>query len=276
MPGTSDKQEKMYRAVTALLVVAALSFRRRRRSTRQEPAAKTPDRYPFTGDTVVAARATPCCGIAFHTPVGIVASPLRQLNYDQYRDIRSNPDAAIWRNDQVPMRVELLPAGFLFQTPVTVSLVESGYRPRRAGRRRTPFCSDPQSRKQLAGLSLPLSGFRVRTHINSRSVWDEFLVFQGASYFRAVSKDTLYGLSARGLALKTAHPTGEEFPEFTHFWIERPSANAAGIVVHALLESPSTTGAYRFAIVPGTETIMDVDADPVSARARWTASASHR
>ena len=105
---------------------------------------------------------------------------------------------------------------------------------------------------------MPASGFRVRSHINSRSVWDEFLVFQGASYFRAVSKNTLYGLSARGLALKTAHPTGEEFPEFTRFWIERPSANAAGIVIHALLESPSTTGAYRFSVLPGTETVMDV------------------
>jgi glucans biosynthesis protein len=89
-------------------------------------------------------------------------------------------------------------------------------------------------------------------------VWDEFVVFQGASYFRAVSKDNVYGLSARGLALRTASATGEEFPQFTHFWIERPSANAAGVVVHALLESASTTGAYRFAIVPGTETIMDV------------------
>jgi hypothetical protein len=42
---------------------------------------------------------------------------------------------------------------------------------------------------------VPLSGFRVRSHINSNKVWDEFLVFQGASYFRAVAKNLLYGLS---------------------------------------------------------------------------------
>jgi glucans biosynthesis protein len=106
---------------------------------------------------------------------------------------------------------------------------------------------------------LPLSGFRVRTRLNSRSVWDEFLVFQGASYFRAVARDTLYGLSARGLAVRTAHPTGEEFPAFTHFWIERPSANASSMVVHALLDSPSVAGAYRFSVTPGVETVMDVD-----------------
>ncbi len=37
-------------------------------------------------------------------------------------------------------------------------------------------------------------------------------------------------------------PTGEEFPAFTHFWIERPSANASAIVVHALLDSPVGRG----------------------------------
>jgi periplasmic glucans biosynthesis protein len=30
-------------------------------------------------------------------------------------------------------------------------------------------------------------------------------------------------------------------------------------VVHALLDSPSTTGAYRFTIRPGQETIFDVE-----------------
>ena len=82
---------------------------------------------------------------------------------------------------------------------------------------------------QLGKVSLPLSGFRIRSRINSNKVWDEFLVFQGASYFRAVAKNLLYGLSARGLAINTAEPSGEEFPAFTHFWIERPGAHANAI-----------------------------------------------
>ena len=247
----------MYRAVTAFVVVAALSFAVVA-ATRQEPVEKAAaERYPFTRDTVPQL-ASRLAGSA-NSPARIdSSSPLRQINYDQFRDIRNNPDAAIWRNDQVPVRLELLPAGFLFQTPVKVSIVEGGVaRAVRPGPE--TFVLGPSVKKQLSGLSLPTSGFRLRGHINSRSVWDEFVVFQGASYFRAISKDNVYGLSARGLALKVASPTGEEFPQFTHFWIERPSANAAGGVVHALLESASTTGAYRFAIVPGTETVMDVN-----------------
>ena len=84
-------------------------------------------------------------------------------------------------------------------------------------------------------------------------------MFQGASYFRAVAKNLLYGLSARGLAVNTAEPSGEEFPAFTHFWIEKPGPHAGAIVIYALLESESTTGAYRFTVQPGVETLTDVD-----------------
>jgi glucans biosynthesis protein len=185
-------------------------------------------------------------------------SPLRNISYDQYRDIRIDPQHAIWRNDPVPFRVDVLPAGFLFHDPVWIAIVENGLA-REITAPPGAFLLGPLVEKQLANATIPLSGFRVRSTINSRAIWDEFLVFQGASYFRAVGKGAAYGLSARGLALRTAAPTGEEFPAFTHFWIERPASNAAGIVIHALLQSQSTTGAYRFAVTPGAETLMDVD-----------------
>ncbi|MEO6186291.1 MAG: glucan biosynthesis protein, partial [Steroidobacteraceae bacterium] len=86
----------------------------------------------------------------------------------------------------------------------------------------------------------------------------EFIVFQGASYFRAVGQGQVYGLSARGLALRTADAGGEEFPAFTHFWIEKPALRDDSIVIYALLDSPSTTGAYRFDVTPGTQTDVAV------------------
>jgi glucans biosynthesis protein len=232
---------------TSLMGVAA---------TRQEPAAKPVDRYEFEADTVrefarrIAAQPRPLRQIDKD-------SPLRDISYDQFRDIRVNPEAAIWRTEQVPFRLEPLPGGFLFTSPVAISIVDHGVA-RDLSILPDTFLLGPSVLK-LAGQTIPISGFRVRTHINSRSVWDEFLVFQGAAYFRAVGKGGQYGLSARGLALRTAHPTGEEFPAFTHFWIERPAPNATNIVVHALLESDSATGAYRFSVTPGNETVMDVD-----------------
>ena len=96
-------------------------------------------------------------------------------------------------------------------------------------------------------------------------MFDEVAVFQGASYFRSLGEDQVYGLSARGLANKTAEPEGEEFPAFRAFWIEEPSSRATQtLVVHALLDSPSVAGAYRFQIHPGRgkahATTMDIEA----------------
>jgi glucans biosynthesis protein len=180
------------------------------------------------------------------------------LSPEQYRSIRFNADAGIWRAEQLPFRLELLRAGYNLQTAVLVSTVENGTAQDVVA---TPAMFEMQSTlpAQLGKVSLPLSGFRLRSRINSTKVWDEFLVFQGASYFRAVAKNLLYGLSARGLAINTAEPSGEEFPLFTHFWIEKPAPRATSIVIYALLESESTTGAYRFTVQPGVETLTDVD-----------------
>ena len=82
----------------------------------------------------------------------------------------------------------------------------------------------------------------------------------GASYFRVVGKGQTYGLSARGMAIDTALPSGEEFPRFTEFWIEKPKPGDKHLVIFALLDSPRATGAYRFTLRPGVDTVVDVKA----------------
>src|SRR5262249_31727853 len=104
------------------------------------------------------------------------------------------------------------------------------------------------------------SGFRINGTLNRADALEDFVVFQGASYFRAMGRGQQYGLSARGLAINTARPGGEEFPLFRAFWIERPQPSAPEIVVYALLDSESTAGAYRFVVRPGQATEMDVEA----------------
>ena len=182
-----------------------------------------------------------------------------RLSYDQYRAIRFQKGASIWARQNRTFTLDLFHPGFIFDTPVNINLVIGGVGTRvlfkndlfefgpEAG-------SPPAHDEDEAGYS----GFRVRAAINKPDTLDEFLAFQGASYFRAVARDQVYGLSARGLAIRTARPEGEEFPVFTDFWIERPAEKATEIVIHALLQSPSVVGAYTFTVKPGAETDMDV------------------
>jgi len=180
------------------------------------------------------------------------------LSYDQYRDIRFRPDHGLWAGQGLNFQVDLFHPGFRFRKPVEIMVVEDG--------RSEPLTFSPDmfdygplvtAPADPAGLGF--SGFRVRAPINTADVMDEFAVFQGASYYRSVAKGQRYGLSARGLTINTADPDGEEFPHFRKFWLMRPEPGATLLVVLALLDSPSTTGAYRFAIRPGSPTTVDVE-----------------
>jgi periplasmic glucans biosynthesis protein len=237
--------------------VFALAFAAFRAHGAGPPApAKQPGPYPFSFETLLE-DAKHRSASPYNPQRSSLPSALDKLSPEQYRSIRFNPDAGIWRAENLPFRLELLRAAHNLPTAVTVSTVDGGMA--------TDVVATPAMFQMaptlpaLGKVSLPLSGFRIRNRINSNKIWDEFLVFQGASNFRAVAKNLLYGLTARGLAIETGEPSGEEFPAFTHFWIERPSARAKAIVIYALLESESTTGAYKFTVQPGVETLTDVE-----------------
>src|SRR3569623_1947934 len=86
------------------------------------------------------------------------------------------------------------------------------------------------------------------------------LVLAGASYFRGVGASNAFGLSARGIAVDTGLPTGEQFPSFVEYWLERPDATAKTMTVYALLDGEGVSGAYRFVITPGAATKVAVQA----------------
>jgi glucans biosynthesis protein len=106
---------------------------------------------------------------------------------------------------------------------------------------------------------LGFAGFRLHAPLNRPDRLDEFVVFLGASYFRAVGRNQRYGISARGVAIDTGLPKEEEFPAFRRFWLERPAPGADELVVHGLLDGPSLTGAYTFRVRSGATTVMDVE-----------------
>jgi glucans biosynthesis protein len=196
---------------------------------------------------------------AHRAPRETLPPTLRELDYDQFRQIRFNASAALWRGDGVPFQIQFFHRGFLFPDRVSVSEFSPTHF------QEIPFLRDFFDYGELSidralRSDLGFAGFRVHTPINTPDVFDEFLVFLGSSYFRAVARDQVYGLSARGLSLDTAEAAGEEFPRFTRFWLGKPTSNADRLQIYALLESPSVVGAYAFEAVPGDETLIEVRA----------------
>ena len=70
------------------------------------------------------------------------------------------------------------------------------------------------------------TAFASTTRSTSRATRTRSLVFQGASYFRAVGKGQSYGLSARGLAVDTAGAAGRGVPALRRV-LDRAAARRA-------------------------------------------------
>jgi periplasmic glucans biosynthesis protein len=186
---------------------------------------------------------------------------LRNLTYDQYRDIRFRPDRALWRADRLPFEVAFFHRGGPFEPAVRVSEIIDGQLQRPLGFNANDFDYGANAiDRTRIGNNTGFAGFRVHYNVNTPRYKDEVLVFLGASYFRALGKDQRYGLSARGLAIDTALASGEEFPRFVEFWLDRPDPDAREMVILALLDSRSMTGAYRFVLRPGVDTVLTVHA----------------
>jgi len=182
---------------------------------------------------------------------------LKNLDYDHYRQIRFLPERALWRSEKLPFEVQFFHRGFFYAPRIDIYEVANGQATKIAYR--SDDFSFGSNTPPSPDMDLGFAGFRIHAPINKPDYYDEVCVFLGASYFRAVAKGEIYGLSARGLAINTGEAKGEEFPLFKTFWIEKPAPNANSIVVNALLDSQSTTAAYRFTIRPGDTTVFDVE-----------------
>ncbi len=189
-----------------------------------------------------------------------IPEALAKMDYDQYRSIRFRSDAAIWHNES-PFEIQLFHAGFLYKEPIVLHMATNGNDS--TVQFKQEFFNYDGKAAPLAGIApkdIGFAGFRIHYPLNNNQYKDEFAVFQGASYFRIVGPGQAYGLSARGLAVDTAEPKGEEFPVFREFWMMKPTPAEKHMVMYALLDSASVTGAYRFDIYPGSPTEIRIQA----------------
>jgi glucans biosynthesis protein len=193
----------------------------------------------------------------YREPKQQVPDWLLKINYDQWRDIRFRGEQALWRDRHVPFQVQFFHPGLYYNRIVTMNVVDAkGVRPVEFSPSQFDYGKNDFASRVPQDLGY--AGFRIHAPIKTANYYDEVIVFLGASYFRAVGKQQVFGLSARGLAIDTALSSGEEFPYFREYWLVTPAEKAKGLTVYALLDSPSLTGAYRFVIQPGDQTSVSV------------------
>ncbi len=231
----------------------------------------------------VTAKAQELAKTPYQDPKVQVPEWLTKITYDQWRDIRFRPEYTLWRDQHFAFQVQFFHPGLYYNRIVAMNVVDAKgvhpvpFSPSQFDYGHNDFASKvPQN--------LGYAGFRIHAAFKKTDYYDEVIVFLGASYFRAVGTDEVFGLSARALAIDTAEPSGEEFPYFKEFWLVTPSPAAKEpppkgtkkkakakatdeppapplkeMTIYALLDSPSLTGAYRFTVAPGDHTIVTVE-----------------
>ena len=132
---------------------------------------------------------------------------LREITYDQWRDIRFRPERALWRDKNLPFTVQFFHPGFYYDRTVRVNVVTA------TGVASVPFSPDSSTtaRTSSAAACRRTSATRAcasTIRSRTRAIATRWSSFLGASYFRAVGRDQVYGLSARGLAIDTAAALG--------------------------------------------------------------------
>ncbi len=213
------------------------------------------DATPFDASTV-RGLARALAQKPYVAPDAALPDELKNLDYSAFQTIRFDPGKMLWNGQGAKFTIGLFHRGYLFKDRVDIFEVANG--------RATPIRYSPDlfnfgKLKPPTG-DLGFAGFRIHYPLNRPDYNDEVCAFLGASYFRALAKGQGYGLSGRGLSIKTADPSGEEFPLFKRFWLEHPAQGSDVLVIHALLDSPSAAAAFRFSLRPGEETIMDTEA----------------
>jgi len=184
---------------------------------------------------------------------------MQDLDYDKYRLVQFDPKRAKWADAGLPYHVHAFHLGWLFKEPVELFKVE-GDNARPMGFTTEDFIYYNELKDAEKPLEMPgVAGFRLNYPLNRPGTFDEVVSFLGASYFRALGQNNVYGLSARGIVLNSWVDEPEEFPRFSQFYLQRPGGEGP-ITVYAALEGKSVTGAYRFVIAPGAATTMEVTA----------------
>lgn len=184
-----------------------------------------------------------------------------QMIYDEHEAIHYRHDRALYPESAYPVIFRHL--GKLFPSPVKMYAVE-GKAGEKSFAREVLYSPDlfEMPAKSVAK-QLPkdagFAGFSLQENGHFDPVDKGMLCFLGASYFRGIGEDIEMGLSARAVAVNTAPPGKEEFPGYVSFYIEGAKSKDSPVTVHALLDSPSLAGAYKFVCHRKHGVTMEVD-----------------
>lgn len=217
---------------------------------------------------ILIARAKALAARPYQPPPTPAPDMLEQIDYDAHGKIRFKPELGLFAAEpKGRFAATFFHLGRYFKKPQRIHAAEGG-QAREILYREDYFemPADSVARKLPGGAGF--AGFRFQEPSEAGAKgwkgkdlpWqsNDWVAFLGASYFRAIGDEFQYGLSARGIMIDAAiGGKAEEFPDFTHVWLERGQGDS--VKAYCLLDGPSITGAYSFVMRRGKAVTMEIE-----------------
>jgi glucans biosynthesis protein len=216
------------------------------------PAAQPPaPRFAYED---VTKRARELASAAF-VPVPPLGEPLSRIETEIWGDIRFRADKALFGGQNQLFRLQTFHLGGAHRRPIIVNTIRDGIV--------TPIPYSPNlfdygrvKMEKPPGVNTGFAGFRLHFPLNDPRVFDEVLAVLG-NQIRFLGRGQRYGSAATPLLLAGGEA---QQPFLREFWIETPDAGGERAIFYALIDSEALTGAYRFELVPGNTSALDVRA----------------
>lgn len=190
----------------------------------------------------------------YKEPTNQYSNIIHEIDYEALLHVKYKADKTVYVGK---MPIQFYPLGRLFPRPVHIAQIKDGEVYPFAYQQNN-FTMPKDSPLAKLPKDIGYAGFSVMEPDLSH-FWGSFL---GASYFRMRGNLKQEGLSARALALNSGIVgVKEEFPYFTHFWLKADPKHPHELIVYALLESKSVTGAYQLTLHNSAEEGQRVTVD---------------
>ncbi len=222
------------------------------------------EEFSFQG---LVARAEALAKQPYQPPPSPPADVLQRIDYDAHGKLKYKADYALFAEGPGDFPVTFFHLGRFFRVPVRIFLLDQ-----KDGKTLGREIEYDESYFEMPADSPahelpPGSGFaglrfqEPRSGDQTRKPWqtNDWVAFLGATYFRAIGELYQYGISARAIAIDVAHPEKpEEFPTFTHLYVQTPADQKQAATMYALFEGPSVTGAVTFVMHRASGVVMDI------------------
>ncbi|OZB76249.1 MAG: hypothetical protein B7X29_09835, partial [Halothiobacillus sp. 13-55-115] len=168
-----------------------------------------------------------------YSPAPQIPEALSQIDQNTFERIAIKPGASLWQTAR--FGIDPISAGYIYDQPVDLyEVTPDSVAPIVFDK--TKFDWPSQAFAQTVPANLGFAGFSVHYPLSGQDARDVMLTFLGGAQFSVVAANQVPGAHARGVAIDTGLPQGEQFPRFTKFWLVRPNPSDLQLTIYALLD----------------------------------------